>query len=177
MKYSYKMLRYLILTCFISYSLQINNCLGTKQICKTCIPGYTAVPLNSDEIRCINTSDYDAIQKVKDHCIKGDPDSKICDECIRDFFLNEKNNCTEMSHCLRQYGNDCDSCKSPYALNRETSQCIKKPYCNSVEGGKCVNCDDYFYPDEDGNCTRIPDKYCYRGDDKQCILIVILATM
>ena len=102
------MLKYLILACFISCSLQINNCLKTKKICKTCIAGYTPVPFNYDEIKCIKTSDYEAIQKVKEHCIKGDPDSKICDECIRDYFLNEKNNCIEMSHCSLQLGNNCE---------------------------------------------------------------------
>ena len=162
------MLKYLILACFISYSLQINNCATTRKICKKCIEGYTPVALNTDEIKCINTSSYEAIQKVKEHCIQGDPDSKTCELCIRDYFLNEKNNCTEMSHCSRQSGNNCESCKSPYALDKGTSQCVKKPFCNSVEGEKCVDCDDYFYPDENGNCIRIPDKYCYKGNSKQC---------
>lgn len=162
------MLNYLILAYLISYSLQINHCDTTKKICKTCISGYTPVPLNSDEIKCISTSDYEAIKNVKEHCIQGDPDTKICEQCIRDYFLNEKNDCIELSHCSRQSGNNCDSCKSPYALDIGTSQCIKKPYCNSAEGEKCVDCYDYFYPDENGNCTRIPDKYCYRGDSKSC---------
>ena len=59
--------------------------------------------------------------------------------------------------------------KPPYALDKETLQCVKKPFCNSVEGKKCIYCDNYFYPDENGNCKRIPDKNCYKGNLTQCI--------
>ena len=59
---------------------------------------------NYDEIKCIKTSDYEAIQKVKEHCIKGDPDSKICELCIRDYVLNEKNNCIDFDcHWFFEY--------------------------------------------------------------------------
>ena len=162
------MFKYLILACFISYSLQIDNCQETRKQCKTCINGYTAVPLDSYNIKCIKTSEYEAINEVKAHCIKGDPEAKICEQCIRDYFLDEKNNCIEHPHCFKTEGNDCFICYTPYALDKKSLKCVKKPYCDSVEEEKCIDCLSYFYPNEEGNCTRIPDEYCKYGDSNKC---------
>ena len=162
------MFKYLILACFISYSLQIDNCQETRKQCKTCINGYTAVPLDSYNIKCIKTSEYEAINEVKAHCIKGDPEAKICEKCIRDYFLDEKNNCIEHPHCFKTEGNDCFICYTPYALDKKSLKCVKKPYCDSVEEGKCIDCLSRFYPNEEGNCTRIPDEYCKYGDSNKC---------
>ena len=162
------MFKYLILACFISYSLQIDNCQETRKQCKTCINGYTAVPLDSYNIKCIKTSEYEAINEVKAHCIKGDPEAKICEQCIRDYFLDEKNNCIEHPHCFKTEGNDCFICYTPYALDKKSLKCVKKPYCDSVEEEKCIDCYSYFYPNEEGNCTRIPDEYCKYGDSNKC---------
>ena len=119
------MFKYLILVCFISYSLQIDNCQETRKQCKTCINGYTAVPLDSYNIKCIKTSEYEAINEVKAHCIKGDPEAKICEKCIRDYFLDEKNNCIEHPHCFKTEGNDCFICYTPYALDKKSLKCVK----------------------------------------------------
>ena len=119
------MFKYLILSCFISYSLQIDNCQETRKQCKTCINGYTAVPLNNNNIKCIKTSEYETIKEVKAHCIKGDPEAKICEECIRDYFLDEKNNCIEYPHCFIFEGNTCNICRTPYALDKSSLKCIK----------------------------------------------------
>lgn len=162
------MFKYLILVCFISYSLQIDNCQETRKQCKTCINGYTAVPLDSYNIKCIKTSEYEAINEVKAHCIKGDPEAKICEQCIRDYFLDEKNNCIEHPHCFKTEGNDCFICYTPYALDKKSLKCVKKPHCDSVEEEKCIDCLSYFYPNEEGNCTRIPDEYCKYGDSNKC---------
>ena len=162
------MFKYLILACFISYSLQIDNCQETRKQCKTCINGYTAVPLDSYNIKCIKTSEYEAINEVKAHCIKGDPEAKICEQCIRDYFLDEKNNCIEHPHCFKTEGNDCFICYTPYALDKKSLKCVKKPYCDSVEEEKCIDCLSRFYPNEEGNCTRIPDEYCKYGDSNKC---------
>ena len=162
------MFKYLILACFISYSLQIDNCQETRKQCKTCINGYTAVPLDSYNIKCIKTSEYEAINEVKAHCIKGDPEAKICEQCIRDYFLDEKNNCIEHPHCFKTEGNDCFICYTPYALDKKSLKCVKKPHCDSVEEEKCIDCLSYFYPNEEGNCTRIPDEYCKYGDSNKC---------
>ena len=162
------MFKYLILACFISYSLQIDNCQETRKQCKTCINGYTAVPLDSYNIKCIKTSEYEAINEVKAHCIKGDPEAKICEKCIRDYFLDEKNNCIEHPHCFKTEGNDCFICYTPYALDKKSLKCVKKPYCESVEEEKCIDCLSSFYPNEEGNCTRIPDEYCLNGDSNKC---------
>lgn len=162
------MFKYLILVCFISYSLQIDNCQETRKQCKTCINGYTAVPLDSYNIKCIKTSEYEAINEVKAHCIKGDPEAKICEQCIRDYFLDEKNNCIEHPHCFMTEGNDCFICYTPYALDKKSLKCVKKPYCDSVEEEKCIDCLSRFYPNEEGNCTRIPDEYCKYGDSNKC---------
>ena len=162
------MFKYLILACFISYSLQIDNCQETRKQCKTCINGYTAVPLDSYNIKCIKTSEYEAINEVKAHCIKGDPEAKICEKCIRDYFLDEKNNCIEHPHCFKTEGNDCFICYTPYALDKKSLKCVKKPHCDSVEEEKCIDCLSRFYPNEEGNCTRIPDEYCKYGDSNKC---------
>ena len=162
------MFKYLILACFISYSLQIDNCQETRKQCKTCINGYTAVPLNNNNIKCIKTSEYETIKEVKAHCIKGDPEAKICEECIRDYFLDEKNNCIEYPHCFIFEGNTCNICRTPYALDKSSLKCIKKPYCYSVVEEKCTDCLSSFYPNEEGNCTLIPDEHCLRGDSHKC---------
>ena len=162
------MFKYLILACFISYSLQIDNCQETRKQCKACINGYTAVPLNNYNIKCIKTSEYEAIKEVKANCIKGDPEAKICEECIRDYFLDEKNNCIENPHCYKTEGNNCYKCRNPYALDKKSLKCVKKPYCESVEEEKCIDCLSSFYPNEEGNCTRIPDEYCLNGDSNKC---------
>ena len=162
------MFKYLILAYLISYSLQIDNCQETRKQCKTCINGYTAVPLNNNNIKCIKTSEYETIKEVKAHCIKGDPEAKICEECIRDYFLDEKNNCIEHPHCFKTEGNDCFICYTPYALDKKSLKCVKKPHCDSVEEEKCIDCLSYFYPNEEGNCTRIPDEYCKYGDSNKC---------
>ena len=162
------MFKYLILACFISYSLQIDNCQETRKQCKTCINGYTAVPLDSYNIKCIKTSEYEAINEVKAHCIKGDPEAKICEQCIRDYFLDEKNNCIEHPHCYKTEGNNCYICRTPYALDKKSLKCVKKPHCDSVEEEKCIDCLSRFYPNEEGNCTRIPDEYCLNGDSNKC---------
>ena len=162
------MFKYLILACFISYSLQIDNCQETRKQCKACINGYTAVPLNNYNIKCIKTSEYEAIKEVKANCIKGDPEAKICEQCIRDYFLDEKNNCIENPHCYKTEGNNCYKCRNPYALDKKSLKCVKKPYCESVEEEKCIDCLYSFYPNEEGNCTRIPDEYCLNGDSNKC---------
>ena len=48
------MLKVLIFISFISFSLQIENCLETMNICKTCKEGYTLVkPKNKYNIKCM----------------------------------------------------------------------------------------------------------------------------
>lgn len=162
------MLKYLILVCFICYSLQIEHCEKIQKICKTCIDGYTLVPRNDDITVCIKTTDYEAIRNVKEHCIKGDPEARICEECIRDYFLDEKNNCIESPHCLSFNYGHCVSCKKPYTNGRSNYTCVPKPYCDSLEGENCTQCQVLFYVDEKGNCRRIPDKHCLFGNSTSC---------
>jgi hypothetical protein len=65
-------------------------------------------------------------------------------------------------------GNNCYKCRNPYALDKKSLKCVKKPYCESVEEEKCIDCLYSFYPNEEGNCTRIPDEYCKYGDSNKC---------
>ena len=113
--------------------IEIDNCETTQRICKTCIEGYTAITTNLDIVQCIDSSDYEAIKAIKENCFNGDPTEKLCYECIRDYFLDEKNRCKEMAHCKGQSGNKCLQCKDPYVLDKTTTNCIKKLNCLSAE--------------------------------------------
>ena len=61
----------------------------------------------------------------------------------------------------------CLDCYDNYYQPNENGECVID-LCSSYEDGTCRGCFEYFYLDENGNCTLIPFPYCGYGNKTHC---------
>ena len=161
-------IKYLVIISLISFSFEIENCMNEKKVCKSCNPDFTLVQSNDNTAECINSTNYEKIKNITDNCIEGDPQYKTCRECKRDYLLDrDKKHCLYLPHCSKiENENDCKSCDKGYALDNGT--CTKKPLCEEIEENECYDCYDFYYPNDKGECIRIPIEHCKEGNSTNC---------
>ena len=161
----------LILICFIVTSISVPNCKNHNSVCKVCNDGFILVEFNRYKVECMNKTEYNALQKIPG-CLRIDEDDQKCYECKRDFLLdNEKKHCLEKPHCYSlSYNSDkCYSCYSPFSFDEDDSSCGEIPLCQKIKNGKCDYCNEYYCPDDTGNCVRIPIEHCKKGNSTLCV--------
>ena len=138
------MINHLILFALINASLQIPHCKEIGKTCKNCPNGLTPVNYNDGEFECIEKEDLQAIQAIVPNCIE----------------LNEDDD------------TKCEYCERGYALSSSKTSCIKKDHCNEFDENdsskKCIDCFEYYYPDDTGECQRIPIVHCLVGNSEKC---------
>ena len=138
------MIKNLILFALINASLQIPHCKVNFKTCKNCQNGLTLIKYNNGDFDCIDNEDLQEIQKIVPNCIE----------------LKEDDN------------TKCEYCERGYALSSSKTSCIKKDHCNEFDendpGKKCTECFEYYYPDDNGECKRIPIVRCLIGNSKKC---------
>ena len=89
---------------------------------------------------------------------------KKCNKCEQGFYpidegctLQCSENCDDIASCKEEDGS-CGSCKLGFWGDKCTEECsnlCNKNGCNK-ETGKCVNCIDGYFLDENNNCTECP---------------------
>lgn len=160
------MLKYLILISLFVGSLQIDNCLISKKICKTCPDDYSLVEYSS-KVKCVKTAKLKELQKIDINCIEGSNGN--CISCKRDYVWSRNQaKCIYSPHCLTLNNFDnCISCSIPFQAFNGT--CIVMPYCKKIgEDRKCKECVFSYYIDENGDCAKIPIEFCIKGNATHC---------
>ena len=164
------MIKHFILISLFVASLQIKNCKVQQPICKICAPGFQLIKSHlKNETKCMNESDYEALQDIE-HCIEEDSkNTTLCQDCERDYIISRAHDhCFNYSHCSSLLNDEdtCSNCYPPFVLNETT--CIKKVLCKKMKDGKCTDCKEYYYPNEEGDCERIPINHCKIGNSTGC---------
>ena len=163
------MIKKLVLIGLIGLSLQIDHCKTEAKICKACHADYTLVKYDSISTECIKTTDYNKIKDITENCIKADVNFHTCYYCSRGYALDEeKSKCVEGAHCKTMRSEVCSKCYTPFVIDDDDKKCKGKPLCKQIDKDKCKDCEDYYYPNDSGDCTRIPITNCKIGDDKKC---------
>ena len=161
-------LKYILLFFLIAASYQIPHCSGTQKYCRKCIDGYNLTKYNTYRTYCIENSKYENITQTKPNCIQLDSTYTNCTVCERGYILNETKDCIYAPHCDQlNADNKCTACEKNFAIN-EAFECVEKAYCKQIKENKCKECDDYYYPNEKGNCKEIPIEHCKKGNSNIC---------
>ena len=161
------MLKQLVLFSLIAFSLQIQHCTTEKPICKACNTGYTLVKYDSANTKCIKNTDYENIKKIDQNCIEADTQFSSCSYCIRGYALDpSKNQCFEGAHCKTMSDGHCSDCIPPFII--DGGICKEKHFCTQMIQNICLDCEDYYYPNESGECKSIPIPNCITGNATKC---------
>lgn len=157
------MIKHFILLSLIVATLQIPNCKETKQVCKACInDDYVLVELNPDETKCMNRTEYEALNIS--NCAESKKPESECDVCKRDYLVDfEKDECLNYTHCSKlDKDRSCGECYEPFLLNKENGTCIEYGLCEELNGidDKCKKCRPHYYPNVNGICEKIPIDHC-----------------
>ena len=136
-------------------------------ICKNCYFGYY---LNQKEQKCLH-------QEEKFINCRTTYDGEFCDECDKDFFLDEEKRCVISNFCIKGDYNKCEKCLDGYYISEGDKICTSEEKC--VNGrrdiGICTECQPNYYIDfQDGKCkSNLEDnefKNCIQADNGKCIL-------
>ena len=105
------MLKVLIFISFISFSLQIENCIETMSVCKTCKEGYTLVKSKyATSIECMKN---ELIGGADEGCLfYSDSTKQFCQECKQGYakdYLDYKTCIKTDDHCEEVRDNVCYS--------------------------------------------------------------------
>ena len=133
--------------------------------------------------KCIKDYYYDKIEDICkkqngifENCIQT-IDSKKCDICDDNYFLDEEGKCGKSNFCSK-FGNDglCEKCVSGYYPSNYDNSCTTEKECYYAyeEFGICHLCLDNYYIDlKDGKCKSNQEnndyKHCYSVENG-CIL-------
>lgn len=165
------MLKYLLLLNFITLSFQIDNCLETYKICKSCKSGYTLImPQELYEIKCQKT-DTIYFGNETDSCyIYSDSNKNCCKHCKKGYIISQYSYdckiCQQApEHCKKLENDICTECDYFFKLT-EDNKC-ERTSCYEYENGKC-KCYYGFYLFEEKECKKIPIQYCVVWDGKKC---------
>lgn len=156
------MLTILILLSLASFSFQIENCIETERVCKTCKDGYTLIKGKNTQ-KCVKN---DLVGNENDGCAYYDSGS-FCRECklgyARDLSTGD---CVQsVDYCEEINNNECIRCESYYKLT--DGNCEKTRCYNFDEEGQC-ECDDGFYVVDNESCKKLPFKNCKKGNANIC---------
>ena len=146
---------------------KIQNCAESSfGICKNCYYGYY---LDKNKQECL-------LQKDKFINCKISNEGKFCDECDKNFYLDEERKCVHSNYCAKGDFNKCEKCIDGYYLSENDKICTTTNNClnGRKDIGICTECNDNFYIDfKDGKCkSNIEDnkfKNCKTVDNDTCI--------
>ena len=62
---------------------------------------------------------------------------------------------------------NCVLCESEYAL-KDDGSCVKNLYCDRIKNETCIECILYYYPNDEGECVRIPKSHCMAWNTENC---------
>ena len=136
--------------------------------CLYCNYGYY---LNKKQLKCIKIeSDFFSNCKISD-------DGTKCDECVEDYFLDQKGKCVYSNYCEEGQTFNCEKCREGYYLTSFGGVCTTEKNCYNgrKDIGVCTECDTNYYIDfKDGKCKSNQEdndlKYCRiaDGECKEC---------
>ena len=85
----------------------------------------------------------------------------ICEECKEGFYLNKGDkNCVSIENCYQSVLGVCTKCNKNYYLDKKDSKCKNQTsifeFCKmSLDGKTCDICDEDYYFDEKGKCSKV----------------------
>ena len=175
------------------YKCQMTNENGT--LCAVCIEDYYlghkdnkctdmfGCELSENEDRCLECNylfclnaktgkceDNEEITKEEDkiyyRCQKTNEEATACEECVKNYTLNENGLCIDEDHCVeRDENGKCKTCYNDgflysYCMNNDfecvetySEKCLE---CNDILNfDKCTKCLEGYELDENGNCLDI----------------------
>ena len=161
------MLKVLIFISFISFSLQIENCIETMSVCKTCKEGYTLV--KTKYVTSIECMKNELIGGADEGCLYySDSTKQYCQECKQGYTMDYSGLSTcikTVDHCQEVKDNVCYRCENFYRLKNGICE---KTTCYSIDyNGECRWGEGFYKVDED-NCKKIPIKYCGKRGANTC---------
>ena len=163
------MLKVLIFISFISFSLQIENCIETRNVCKTCKKGYTLVKSKyTTSIECMKN---ELIGSADEGCLYySDSTKQYCQECKQGYAKDNSDHDTcvkTVDFCEEARDNVCYKCTGYYKLNNGICEKTTCPYFDFDFNGEC-QCREGFYKVDEDNCKKIPIKNCEKGNADTC---------
>ena len=155
------MIKALILMNLVFFSFEIDHCLEVVPSCKKCITGYILFD-SIDAKYCQKEEDsynYDNIE----HCLYSS--GNTCYNCQSGYARTTNGRCKENSiHCDLFEGENCIKCENYYKL---VEGICEKSTCNYFVDDEC-KCENGFYKNEKGGCSKIPIKFCEEGNATYC---------
>ena len=148
-------IKYFLFLTLVAFSYQLSHCLQSHKICN---------PYGSSNVP---------------QCTIGF--ATQCYECQIGYSLSiDRTNCLNIANCAYfDEDGECDRCDNYYNFDDE-GNCVNDHcmlYNDDEDGGKtCYQCYLGFYV-KNGNCERIPFKYCIYGDENSCTQCVTGANL
>ena len=162
------MIKKLILLCLIAYSIQIQNCSKTMEVCKSCKEGYSFVDFKDQySNKCIKTEDA-FLGNTSDNCLLyKNSDKTECKECKKGYMKdsNSETRCIRAAHCWDFENGECVHCERYYNLTKDGT--CERINCMEFYDGECL-CDLGFYSHENKECKKVPIKNCFKYDGTNC---------
>ena len=158
------MLTILIILSLASFSFQIENCIETEKVCKTCKDGYTLVKGKYMQ-KCMKN---ELVGNENDGCAYYyDTSKSSCQECKRGYARDLKtDNCLKsVDYCEEIDNNECTRCEQYYKLS--DGICEKTSCSYFDEEGQC-DCQNGFYVVDNESCKKLPFKNCKKGNANIC---------
>lgn len=145
----------------------VENCSESSfGICKNCNYGFF---LDKKHQKCLIQRDIFINCRISN-------EGTFCDECDKNFFLDEDKKCVFSNYCAKGDFNKCDKCIDGYFLSKTDKICTKEKHCNSGmrDLGICTECIENYYIDfNDGKCKSNLEnnlfKNCIKADNGICI--------
>ena len=150
------MIKVLIFISLVFFTFEIDHCEDVDAICKKCMDGYRLI--------WSYCSQQDLTSTIE-HCIYGNSYNNRCNFCEKGYALTVDGKCKENTiHCKLFEGDSCVECEEYFKL--EKGKC-EKSSCYEYEDGVC-QCEEGFYNNDKGGCSKIPIKFCEIGNRTHC---------
>ena len=154
------MIKTFIFISLIFFSFEIDHCFEAYNICKKCISGYKLYNSNYGSY-CMKEEDSYINETA--HCL--DFHNNQCQQCEKGYAFTMDGECRENpNHCSLFQGETCIECEHYYILKEGVCE---KSTCYSFDEGVC-KCDEGFYNNDKGGCSKIPIDFCYEGNATFC---------
>ena len=169
------MIKHLIILWLIALSFQIEHCEIHNTVCKSCAENFELVELNFDFLSdlvayCFNSEKLSEANDIIPNCVSISEDKQSCEECRKYYFWDSnQKECINIPHCSLYDPSDhnCILCESEYAL-KDDGSCVKNLYCDRIKNETCIECILYYYPNDEGECVRIPKSHCMAWNTENC---------
>ena len=161
------MINALILMNLIFFSFEIKRCDEVVPVCQKCITGYKMLIYKKVDKRVCKQED--SFNIGIEHCTYLDyTDESKCQECEMGYAVTKdgKECKANSEHCDVLDGDTCIKCEHYFKLTND-NKCEKSTCYSFDEDNNCV-CIDGFYKNNKNTCSKIPIKYCYKGNSTYC---------